>query len=83
MMSIEWENASAIREKLSGNASLEDLLVDAWQRIDELARRVNQLERAAFLRVRLRISHWCVTRRSSRLPMATWIMARETSSLAS
>ena len=46
-MKIEWEDASAVREKLSDNVCLEDLLVDAWQRIDELARRVDQLERAA------------------------------------
>ena len=35
------------------------------------------------LRVCLRTRHWWANRRSSRLPIATWIMAWETSSLAS
>ena len=35
------------------------------------------------LRVRLRIPHWCASRRSRRLPIATWIMACETSRRAS
>ena len=35
------------------------------------------------VRVRLRIPHWCASRRSRRLPIATWIMACETSRRAS